>query len=140
MQYQEFARKFSSYTASHSLHRHADYRNDGKQQLVQSLHGVDAASRVQKHAAIRAKQELSWGVEGDNLADDPDSVLADMNKSDMTIQAISRDSEQMNVPIEQMNGDQIRAKIYRKHGTCMHMHDHHVRIHGLGCVVSHTNM
>merc|ERR1719253_2039407 len=56
IQYQEFARKFSTYTATASLHRHADYRKDGHQELVQSLHGVDAASRVQKHSAIRKSQ------------------------------------------------------------------------------------
>jgi Ca2+-binding EF-hand superfamily protein len=125
LQYQEFARKFSAYKASHSLHRHADYKKDGKQELVQSLHGVDAASRIQKHAAIReSKGEISWGVDGAALAEDPDAVLADLNKKEMSVQALSRDAEIMKIPIEKMNTDQIRAKIYKKHGNILNAFRH----------------
>ena len=38
------------------------------------------------------------------------------NKQDETIM-VSRDAEQMKIPLEDMTGDQIRAKLYKKHGT-----------------------
>lgn len=124
IQYQEFARKFSSYKASHSLHRHADYRKDGKQELVQSLHGVDAASRVQKHAAIRQSQELSWGVEADKLADNPNEALEALEKQGMSIMKLSRDAAAMSKNIEEMSPDEIRAKIYKKHGNLVNAFRH----------------
>jgi len=124
LQYQEFARKFASYKASHSLHRHADYRKDGHQELVQSLHGVDAASRVQKHAAIRDTKNLEWGVGGDKLAEDGDAVLAELNRHDASIQTLARNNDLMAIPIEEMGPDLIRAKIYKRHGNILNAFRH----------------
>jgi Ca2+-binding EF-hand superfamily protein len=124
LQYQEFARKFASYKATHSLHRHANYKDDGKQQLVQSLHGVDAASRVQKSAAIRNSESLEWGVDGEKLAEDPDAVMDSLNFKEKSIGALSRDAEVMKKPLAEMSPDEVRAKIYKKHGNIVNAFRH----------------
>ena len=124
LQYQEFARKFASYKATHSLHRHADYKDDGKQELVQSLHGVDAASRVQKHAAIRNTQNIVWGSEGEDLAANEEEALAKLNAGDLTVAALSRDMSRMSKNIEDMTPDEIRARLYKKHGNILNAFRH----------------
>ena len=80
LQYQEFARKFASYKATHSLHRHADFR-DKEQAKVLSLHGVDAASRVQKHAAIRNTETITWGVSEEQYDENMKTQLIQQERS-----------------------------------------------------------
>ncbi|CAD7960204.1 unnamed protein product [Amoebophrya sp. A25] len=138
LQYQEFARKFSTYKASHSLHRHADFRKDGgrDEKLVQSLHGVDAACRVQRRTSIRdSEASLEWGVDESQLADKPEEVLRRLTEHEApSIPQISRDAEQMSLPAEQMSMDQIRAKIYKKHGNSLLNGFRHFDIDGSGTI------
>ncbi|CAD7935507.1 unnamed protein product [Amoebophrya sp. A120] len=137
LQYQEFARKFASYKASHSLHRHADFKKEGQQALIQQLHGSDAATRVAKRASIRKEdgEPLVWGVEGGESQEEQTSAQGTSSSSSRSsskqttsapssIQGISRDGAQMSLPVEEMNIDQIRAKIYKKHGSILNAFRH----------------
>lgn len=119
--YQEFARKFCTYKASHSLHRHADLR-DGDETVLK-LHGVGAASRIQKHAAARESEDLQWEVDAAEFAKDT-AVQDPATLRPQTIAQLARQEGLRTMKIEEMSLDQIRARIYLKHGNLLNAFRH----------------
>lgn len=108
--YTEFARKFASYKATGSLHRHGTIVNSD----VVKVHGMAAAQSVNKESAMRgAQNEIVFGVSGDDLKD-PDEEEIEVQ---MTISKMARDPELAKMHIEDMTPDQVRARIYQKFGN-----------------------
>ena len=86
---------------------------------------TDAASRVAKRASLRGEEAaLTWGVEGGVDVEEAVAASASTSTSSTSIQAIARDGAQMSIPVAQMNIDQIRAKIYKKHGSIVNAFRH----------------
>jgi Ca2+-binding EF-hand superfamily protein len=118
--YTEFAKRFCVHKASHSLHRHANLR-DGEETVL-NLHGVGAASRLQRHAAARQEEDVHWDIGAD--AHNPEADASPQDVQPRTIPQLSRCAWLKSMPIEEMSVDQIRARIYGKHGNLLNAFRH----------------
>lgn len=116
IQYQEFARKFCSFKATHTFHRHADLRDDSQADIIK-LHGVQSASRVQKHSALRHKETAEWGVAGEELDEDAVNRV----EKPVTVFDLAKDPRVLDKPAAECSADMIRAKIYAKRGNLIHI-------------------
>jgi len=114
--YTEFARKFAAYKATGSLHRHNTIVNAN----VVKTHGMAAAQTVQKESAIRgASEQITFGVSGDDLKKDDEE-----DATEMTISKMARDPSLAKIPIEELNSDQLRARIQQKYGSLVNAFRH----------------
>jgi len=117
--YGEFTRKFSTYKATSSLHKHSDLA-DENQKTIYKLHGSGSVSRIQKQAAIRVgEKHLSWGVEGEELAAEPDP-----EKRPESIAQLARRKDILAMPLNECSNDMIRAKIYNRYGNLVNAWRH----------------
>jgi len=118
--YTEFAKRFCVHKASHSLHRHASLR-DGEETVL-NLHGVGAASRLQRHAATREEDNLCWDIGAD--AHDAEGTSGAQDAQPRTIPQLARCEWLQYMPVEEMSVDQVRARIYNKHGNLLNAFRH----------------
>jgi Ca2+-binding EF-hand superfamily protein len=116
--YQEFARRFCTFKASHSLHRHADLRQGEEGTL--KLHGVGAAARIQRSANRRGTENIEWGVDDQAFNAEVDTTI----KRPQTIPQLARQEWLSKMPVEEMSVDQMRARIYSKHGNLLNAFRH----------------
>eukprot|EP00746_Dinoflagellata_sp_MGD_P166656 gnl/MRDRNA2_/MRDRNA2_96703_c0_seq1.p1 gnl/MRDRNA2_/MRDRNA2_96703_c0~~gnl/MRDRNA2_/MRDRNA2_96703_c0_seq1.p1 ORF type:complete len:534 (+),score=110.30 gnl/MRDRNA2_/MRDRNA2_96703_c0_seq1:86-1687(+) len=115
--YTEFAKRFCVHKASHSLHRHASLRSG--EEAVLNLHGVGAASRVQTFANARQEENLSW-----DIGDEHYNAEAPQDAQPRTISQLARCMWLRDIPVDEMTVDQVRARIYSKHGNLINAFRH----------------
>lgn len=115
--YTEFAQRFCVHKASHSLHRHASLREG--EETVLNLHGVGAASRLQRHAATRQEENLCWDIGAEAF-----TTEAAQDSQPRTISQLARCDWLRNMPVDEMSVDQVRARIYSKHGNLINAFRH----------------
>jgi len=116
IQYQEFARKFCSFKASASLHRHGSMTAaDAK---VAAVHGSGGVTRTQKHASIRESEELTFKL------DEHEFTTEKKDDAPKTMKKLAQDPNLKNIPVEQLTPDQVRARIYQKHGNLLNAFRH----------------
>lgn len=117
--YQEFAQRFAVYKASHTLHRHADIKSGDEVNM--KLHGFGHASHMATHAAIRETEDLHFGVSQDLYGTKEEAQAQEGPK---TIPQLAREGWIMNIPIDDCTPDQLRARMYVKHGNLMNAFRH----------------
>jgi Ca2+-binding EF-hand superfamily protein len=107
LHYTEFARKFASYKATHTLHRHAGLKSEADAKAV-ALHGVAAGSRMAKATQQRSSKEVTFAVaeEDHGEADAPEPTLSALARQDLS-----------HIRAEEGTLDQVRAKILQRHGS-----------------------
>jgi len=119
--YTEFARRFCVHKASHSLHRQASLRSG--EESVLNLHGVGAASRMTRQAEVRQEENISWNL-GDDHYNAEAAAAGPQEAQPRTISQLARCKWIRNMPLDEMTVDQVRARIYSKHGNLLNAFRH----------------
>jgi len=115
--YLEFCRKFSTFNASHSLHRHASVRLG--QEIVDKLHGMGASSRIATSAKIRLAEKTTWEIDEEQF--DPNAAA---HSRPQTISQLARELGDTHIDPELLTVDLLRARMVNLHGSLLNAFRH----------------